>query len=232
MRWGVGDAPPCVTPPMSHGDSRPPVDAGVRVQVWSSDPAIANPLLKLLAEMCFNRGSRMAFGAASANGIHLFRQASAAIASVAKRPPPLAAVRPTRTLLHSPRARSLKARLEPPAASRHLTPSTPRAGPQPALLVPVQDGQHCAGAAGQVPGRRVRELWRVPPVRRPRPRQRPGFHLQAHAAHPRGGHHGEEVGREDGCDTWRTAPPSLPPTPITPIAMPVRSGCPRCTWRT
>ena len=45
-------------------------------QVWADAPAVVNVVLKFFAELCFNRGQRIAFGNSSANGILLFREAA------------------------------------------------------------------------------------------------------------------------------------------------------------
>ena len=47
--------------------------------VWWDVPAVTTSVLKCLDELCYNRGLRVAFGASSAAGILLFREASAAI---------------------------------------------------------------------------------------------------------------------------------------------------------
>ena len=46
------------------------------MEVWWDDPPVTTSLLKFMAELVFNRGQRIQFGTASANGILLFREAS------------------------------------------------------------------------------------------------------------------------------------------------------------
>ena len=60
--------------------------------VWWDVPAVTTSVLKCLDELCYNRGLRIAFGASSAAGILLFREASAAIVAYGSR---VATLRPT-----------------------------------------------------------------------------------------------------------------------------------------
>lgn len=49
------------------------------LELWSHDPAVTTPVLKLFAELVQNRSQRLLFELSSPNGILLFREASKAI---------------------------------------------------------------------------------------------------------------------------------------------------------
>ena len=49
------------------------------IEVWYHDPSVTSPLLKFFGELCRNKSQRINFGQSSANGILLFREASALI---------------------------------------------------------------------------------------------------------------------------------------------------------
>lgn len=49
------------------------------LELWSHDPAVTTPVLKLFAELVQNRSQRLQFELSSPNGILLFREASKAI---------------------------------------------------------------------------------------------------------------------------------------------------------
>lgn len=55
------------------------------LNTWWDTPAVTTSVLKCMSELAFNRGQRIAFGASSANGILLFREASAAISAYGRR---------------------------------------------------------------------------------------------------------------------------------------------------
>lgn len=55
------------------------------VQTFAGTPAVTSPVLKCIAELAFNRASRIIFGPSSANGILLFREASNAIVTYGSR---------------------------------------------------------------------------------------------------------------------------------------------------
>lgn len=54
---------------------RPPIPLSppARLQAWADTPALTTPLLKFVAEFCFNRSQRLTFDSSSPNGILLFR---------------------------------------------------------------------------------------------------------------------------------------------------------------
>ena len=59
-----------------------PTYSGVLIrglEVWSHDPEVTTPVLKLYAELVQNRSQRLQFDVASPNGILLFREASKVI---------------------------------------------------------------------------------------------------------------------------------------------------------
>jgi len=55
------------------------------LDVWADTPAVTNPVLKLIVELCLQRGGRIAFGSNSPNGILLFRAASQAVCTFGSR---------------------------------------------------------------------------------------------------------------------------------------------------
>lgn len=54
------------------------------VEIWSHDPQITTPVLKLFAELVQNRSQRLQFDVSSPNGILLFREASKVICTYGK----------------------------------------------------------------------------------------------------------------------------------------------------
>jgi len=46
------------------------------LEVWSHEPAVTTPVLKMMTEMALNRGQRLNFDVSSPNGILLFKEAS------------------------------------------------------------------------------------------------------------------------------------------------------------
>ena len=68
-----------------------------RLHALSDVPAVTTAVLKCLDELCYNRGLRVAFGASSAAGILLFREASAAIVAYGSR---VATLAPTPAALY------------------------------------------------------------------------------------------------------------------------------------
>lgn len=46
------------------------------VELWAHDPAVTTPVLKLFAELVYNRSQRLQFDVSSPNGILLFRETS------------------------------------------------------------------------------------------------------------------------------------------------------------
>lgn len=55
------------------------------VEIWSHDPQITTPVLKLFAELVQNRSQRLQFDVSSPNGILLFREASKVICTYGSR---------------------------------------------------------------------------------------------------------------------------------------------------
>ena len=55
------------------------------VQVWADTPAVSTVVLKLIAELVFNRAQRISFGTNSPNGILLFREASATVCNYGRK---------------------------------------------------------------------------------------------------------------------------------------------------
>lgn len=53
------------------------------LEAWADTPALTTPLLKFVAEFCFNRSQRLTFDSSSPNGILLFREVSKVIVTYA-----------------------------------------------------------------------------------------------------------------------------------------------------
>ncbi|EFJ44129.1 hypothetical protein VOLCADRAFT_65225 [Volvox carteri f. nagariensis] len=56
------------------------------LEAWSDVPALTTPLLKFIAEFCFNKSQRLTFDSSSPNGILLFREVSKVVVTYANRP--------------------------------------------------------------------------------------------------------------------------------------------------
>lgn len=68
----VATQPACAPPPCMAMSGADPAPVS---QVWADAPALTTPLLKFVAEFCFNKSQRLTFDSSSPNGILLFRSA-------------------------------------------------------------------------------------------------------------------------------------------------------------
>ncbi|GFR52397.1 hypothetical protein Agub_g14907, partial [Astrephomene gubernaculifera] len=73
------------------------------LEAWSDVPALTTPLLKFVAEFCFNKGQRLTFESSSPNGILLFREVSKVVVTYANH---ILATAPPPTTNHSSTAAS------------------------------------------------------------------------------------------------------------------------------
>ncbi|KXZ55001.1 hypothetical protein GPECTOR_3g165 [Gonium pectorale] len=69
------------------------------LEAWADTPSLTTPLLKFIAEFCFNKSQRLTFDSCSPNGILLFREVSKVVVVYANNilataPPPAAATGP------------------------------------------------------------------------------------------------------------------------------------------
>ncbi|PNH10428.1 Exportin-7-A [Tetrabaena socialis] len=53
------------------------------LEAWADDPRLTTPLLKFVAEFCFNKSQRLTFDSSSPNGILLFREVSKVVVTYA-----------------------------------------------------------------------------------------------------------------------------------------------------